>query len=169
MEGITKRETGEKGFWALWVIWAAMLGSLFIYVLICHHLGDEVRKNLRQDIPLELMRVIFYCVTIFEMLLIVFVRKRILGVRDTSPRPTSLEPPEPLNQSSALAKYTSAVIVSLALCESIGIYGVLLFFLGDTFQTLHIFIGIAALGMLFYRPKREELETLVIAMQSKPG
>ena len=39
----------------------------------------------------------------------------------------------------------------------------------DTFQTLHIFIGIAALGMVFYRPKREELETLVLAMQREVG
>lgn len=70
------------------------------------------------------------------------------------------------DQPSFLAKYTTAVIVSLVLSESIGIYGFVLFLLGDDFRTLYIFIGISALAMFFYRPKREELETLAIAMQS---
>jgi len=59
------------------------------------------------------------------------------------------------------------MIVSLALSESIGIYGLVLFLLGDSFQTLYIFISISALAMFFYRPKREDLETLAIAMQTK--
>ena len=167
MEGIPVRQTAEKGFWTLWVIWVAMLGSLLIYVFICHQLGDELRKNLRQDVPLDPLRIILYSATIFEMIFIVFLRKRILAAGGAVPEPMSPPPPEPSNQSSALAKYTTAVIISLALCESIGIYGLLLFFLGDTFQTLYIFIGIAALGMLFYRPKREEVETLAAAMQRK--
>ncbi len=58
------------------------------------------------------------------------------------------------------------MVVSLALSESIGIYGFVLFLLGDGFRTLYIFIGISALAMFFYRPKREELEALAIAMQS---
>lgn len=54
------------------------------------------------------------------------------------------------------------MVVSLALSESIGIYGFVLFLLGDSFGTLHIFVGISALAMFFYRPKREELETLAM-------
>jgi hypothetical protein len=59
------------------------------------------------------------------------------------------------------------VIVSLVLCDSIGIFGLVLFFLNDSFRTLHFFIGISALAMYFYRPKREEFETLALAMQTK--
>ena len=54
-----------------------------------------------------------------------------------------------------------ALVLCLALCESIGIYGLVLFFLGDTFQTLYTFVVISAAGMFYYRPKREELETLL--------
>jgi len=40
-------ETGsvelEKGLRILWIIWAAMLGSLFIYVFICHQAGLSFR------------------------------------------------------------------------------------------------------------------------------
>ncbi len=66
------------------------------------------------------------------------------------------------NQASPIARYATAMVVSLALSESIGIYGFVLFLLGDNFRTLHIFVGISALAKFFYRPKREELETLAM-------
>ena len=59
------------------------------------------------------------------------------------------------------------MFVSLALSEFIGIMGLVLFFLGDNFQVLYTFMAISALAMFFYRPRREELETLAIAMQPK--
>jgi len=74
----------------------------------------------------------------------------------------SAKPPLISNQASPIAKYATAMVVSLALSESIGIYGFVLFLLGDNFRTLYIFVGISALAMLFYRPKREELETLAM-------
>jgi hypothetical protein len=35
----TGRADFEKGLKILWIIWAAMLGSLLIYVFICHQVG----------------------------------------------------------------------------------------------------------------------------------
>ena len=61
----------------------------------------------------------------------------------------------------------AAMIVSLALSESIGVYGLVLFLIGDSFQTLYIFIGISVVAMFFYRPKREDLETLATAIHTK--
>jgi len=54
------------------------------------------------------------------------------------------------------------MVISLALSESIGLYGFVLFLLGDGFRTLYIFVGISALALFFYRPKREEIETLAL-------
>ena len=58
-------------------------------------------------------------------------------------------------------------LVSLVLSELIGIMGLVLFFLGDNFQVLYTFMTISALVMFLYRPKREELETLALAMQPR--
>ena len=55
------------------------------------------------------------------------------------------------------------MFVSLALSEFIGIMGLVLFFLGDNFQVLYTFMAISTIAMFLYRPKREELETLVMA------
>ena len=39
-----------------------------------------------------------------------------------------------------------------------GIYGMVLFLLGDSFETLHTFLILSAVAMLFFRPKRSEFE-----------
>ena len=157
----------EKGFQILWIIWAAMLGSLFIYVFICHQWGDGIRKSISPDLPLDLIRKILYGIAIVTLVMTHFIRKLMLSGGSGPSGPKSLEPPVLSNQPSPLAKYTIAMFISLALCESIGIYGFVLFLLGDYLKTLHIFIGISALGMFYYRPKREDLETLATAMQAK--
>jgi hypothetical protein len=46
-----KKQAG-KSFLTLWIIWAAMLMSLGIYVLICHVAGDQVRAGISPDMPL---------------------------------------------------------------------------------------------------------------------
>ena len=55
--------------------------------------------------------------------------------------------------------------LSLAISESIGVHGFVLFLLGGDFKTLYIFIFISAIAMLVYRPKVEELGQLAIAMK----
>ncbi len=153
----------EKGFLILWIIWAAMFGSLFIYVFICHQWGDQIRRTARANFPLDLMRKILYGVAIFTIFLTHILRKFMLTERSDGSGPISLKSSLLSNRPSFLTKYTTAMIVSLVLSESIGIYGFVLFLLGDSFRTLYVFMGISALAMSFYRPKREELETLAIA------
>ena len=165
MEGAPESLADEKGFRVLWIIWAAMLGSLFIYVFICHQWGDQLRPTMSPNFPLDLMRKILYGIALFTLLLTHFVRKLILVRRARETQPVSSLAPGTTNQPTLLAKYSIAMIVSLALSESIGIYGFMLFLLGDSFQTLHIFIGLSVIAMFYYRPKREELETLTTATQ----
>lgn len=167
MEEAAERGTNEKGFQVLWILWAAMLGSLFVYVFICHRWGDEIRQTINADLPLDLIRKILYGIAIVTLILPHFLRKLLLAGGSGTSGTNFLESPIPSNQPAPLAKYTIAMFISLALCDSIGIYGFVLFLLGDGLQTLHIFIGISALGMFYYRPKREDLETLAYAMQAK--
>jgi F0F1-type ATP synthase membrane subunit c/vacuolar-type H+-ATPase subunit K len=167
MVGIPVREANERSLLTLWVIWAGIFGTLFIYVFICHQLGDKIRSAASANFPLDLMRNILYGISIFTLILTHFLRKLILAGRPGGPGPMTSKPPSLSNQPSLLAKYTTAMLVSLGLSESIGIYGLVMFLLGESLQTLYMFMGISALAMFFCRPKREELETLAIAMQTK--
>jgi hypothetical protein len=167
MVEVPERGTDEKMLLTLWLIWAAMLGSLLIYVFVCHQFGEKTPQTESPDFPIGFLKNILYVVVIVTLFLTNFLRKLILAGRFGGSEYKLSEPGAGSNQLSLLAKYTTATIVSLALSESIGIYGLVLFFLGDSFRTLYIFIGISAVAMFFHRPKREDLEELAIAMHRK--
>lgn len=149
----------ERQLQVLWIIWAGMLGFLGIYVLICLLWGDALQLP-ASSFPIDLMRDILYGIAVLTVILTHFLRNFILRGRSGGPGPMSFQPPSPSDQSSVAGKYATAMIVSLALSESIGIYGFILFLLGDDLRTVFIFNGIAAIAMFFYRPRREELKTM---------
>ena len=162
MEKVSERKENVNRLLILWIIWGGIFGFLFIYVFICHQFGDEIRRNANLDIPLDLVRNVLYGVAISTLILTRFLRKFLLAGRSSGSESMSLNPPTPSAQSSSIGKYAVAMVVSLALSESIGVYGLVLFFLGESFRTLYIFIGISALAIFLYRPKREELESLAM-------
>jgi len=160
-------DSHEKRMLTLWILWAAMLGSLFAYVFICHRMGDRT-SPLGPDFPLALLRNILMGIAAVTLILTRFIRRLMLAERtgDAPPAapgalPASIDP-------AVYARYTTAMLVALAFSESIGIYGVVLFFLGDSFHTLYIFTGISAAAMLFYRPKNQEIEALA-RKATRPG
>ena len=162
MMEVSERKANENRLLTLWIIWAAIFGSLFIYAIICHQWGVKIRNTIGPNFPLDLMRNVLYGVAISTLILTHFLRKFLLAGRSSGSESMSLNPPTSSAQSSPTGKYAVTMVVSLALSESIGVYGMVLFFVGESFRTLYIFLGISALAMFLYRPKREELETLVM-------
>ena len=159
MLGPEEKEAIEKGFLLNLIIWGAMLASLFVYVLICHVAGDQIQQTHDPEFPIALIRNILMGIAAATLFLTYYMRRVMLRVRSNGP--DSLLK---FDHPTALSRYTSTVIISLALCESIGLYGLVLFLLGDDFQTLYIFIGVAAIAMYFFRPIKEELVELTLAM-----
>ena len=155
-----ERTAIDKGMQTLWVIWAAMLGSLFIYIFICLQLGEGLMGDEGAELPIGLLRKIFFVVAAAELIVSYYLRQFMLKGRSSAAAVNSARGSSSLNQPPFVGHYSAVVIISLAFSESIGIYGLVLFLLGDSFQTLYTFIGISALAMVFYRPKREELERL---------
>jgi hypothetical protein len=160
MMEVSERKANENGLLTFWIIWGAIFGSLFIYAFICHQWGVKIQQNIGPNFPLDLMKNVLYGVAISTLILTHFLRKFLLAGRSSGSESISLNPPTPSAQSSPMGKYGVAMLASLALSESIGVYGLVLFFVGESFRTLYTFLGISALAMFLYRPKREELETL---------
>jgi hypothetical protein len=142
-------ETLQKQFNIIRIIWLAMLVSLAIYLVICQLAGDAVRQGVGNDIPLDLMRSILIAISVAELLLIDFFRKR------------TLKPRRGAAPEAVVQKYSVTSLISYAIAESIGIFGMVLYFLGDRVHYLYMLIAISALTMVYYRPKFEELEALV--------
>ena len=155
-----EKDAIDKGMQTLRVIWAAMLGSLLIYVIICHQLGEGLLGAEGNGLSIDLLRKIFFGVAAAELIMTYYLRRYMLKGRSSVAGINTSRGSSTLNQPPFVGHYISVVIISLAFSESIGIYGFVLFLLGDSFQTFYTFIGISALAMVFYRPKREELERL---------
>ncbi len=90
-----------------------------------------------------MLRTVLYWVAILTLPLTNLIRHIQLRLNQTMPTPTP-----------AKNRYVLTVLVSILLCESIGLYGLLLFCVGDGFNTFIIFTGLSALGMFLYRPKQ---------------
>jgi magnesium-transporting ATPase (P-type) len=164
-----EKEAINKGMLTLWVIWGAMLGSLFIYIVVCYVLGEGFVSAEESNLPIGLLRKILAVIGVVVALVAYFMRRSILSGKNRIPQPKPVERTAEWNTIPFVAKYVAAVIVSLAMSESIGIYGFVLFLLGDSFQTLYTFMVVSALAMVFYRPKREELERLAMAYKKRDG
>ena len=146
-----------------------MVVALVMYIVVCYYLAENLQTRLSQDVPLEMVKNIFYGLTVGSLLLANFLKKLLLRVKIDQPHQTLIDPTPARHQPPFVTRYFNAVIVSLAMSESIGLYGFVLFFLGADFQTLYIFMAISAAAMIYFRPKIEELKELATAMGSTQG
>ena len=156
-----EKKVVERGMMALWFIWGAIFISLFIYVFIAHALGEEIRQVSMKESDLSLLRNILIVVGIFEIFIIHILRRFMLPKSPDEYKTGNREMAAHSEASSFLPLYTRATIITLALAESLGIYGLVLFFLGDSFHTLYLFMAVSAVIMFYYRPKKRELILLV--------
>ena len=160
MNGATSDQIRQK-FRTLWIIWGAILGSLLIYVLVCNVLGEVVRPGSASFSFLPTLRNIFYILAVLHLFLAFFLRKiMVSGEKAALSSGIPREKPGKKEQR-VLAKYFSAVIITLALSESIAIFGLVLFMLGDSLQNFYFFTVVSALAILYHRPKAEEIEQLL--------
>jgi hypothetical protein len=134
---IDEREK-NAGMTTLRIIWIAMLASLAAYLLAGLLAAPRIRATMGVG-SLSLLRPALYAVGLLTLLAAGHVRRLIQGAAAEMPR------------------YTSAVVASLAMCESVGIYGLILYLLGKSATDLFLLIGISAAAMVYYRPKEEDL------------
>ncbi len=137
----------DKSLAVIWIIWAAMLISLAIYVMICHQMGDEMRSDidLLPTSQISLLRYILAAVSVIELAVAWFIRRFVL---------------KRITAGTFLKKYAFIVMICLAVSESIGIFGMALYFVGDSISNFYAFISISALTMIFFRPRQDEFEQL---------
>ncbi len=143
------RDNLHRQYRTIQIIWAAMLSSLAIYAAVCHLAGDSLKQGIGEGIPLDLIRNILIGVSVSELFAIQLIRKQILTLQ------------KGMGQQNVIRKYLLASVISYAVCESIGIFGLVLYFLGSTEEILYSFIGMSALAMFYHRPVYEDLEDLV--------
>jgi hypothetical protein len=143
-----------------WLIQGIMLASLVVYVIVCITLGDQIQQPL-PEAQRVLIRTILYVVAIVTFPMTNLLRYIQLRLNQTMPF-SSIDP-----EGEAKKRYLVTVIVSMSLIESVGIFGFVMFILGDNFNTLYIFTGLSALGLFLYRPKVHEYAGIVKALTAE--
>ena len=138
-----------------WAVVAVMFVALAAYVAACHTLGGELQQHLPEQ-QRGLFRTIAYAVAIVTFPITNLIRHIMVRLNQTMPGDTLPK-----------RRYLTTIIVSMALMEGIGILGFVMYLLGDSFNTLYIFTGLAALGLFLYRPKPEEYLSIVEAFVAK--
>ena len=137
-----------------WVITGSMVFSLMMYVLLAHLLGAELQGTISlAEEQRILIRTVFYIVAIITLPMTNLLRHVMIRLNQTMPGPYS-----------PMRRYLVTVLVSMAMVETIGLFGLIMFVLGDDFNNLYIFTGMSALGMYLYRPKANEYRSIVEAL-----
>lgn len=155
MPGRIERERLKFDLFLPWATVAMIFTTLAIYVIICHMLGDQLQQHLPEQ-QREWIRTIFYGIAILTFPLTNLIRHIMVRLNQTMP-----------GNKLPKHRYLTTIIISMSLMESVGVLGFVMFLLGDNFNTLYIFIGLAVLGLFLYRPKPDEYLGIVETLAAK--
>ncbi len=143
-----------------WLFVGLMLLMLATYIIICHTFGEQIQQVMPEAQRLQL-RTLLYAVAIIIFPLTNLTRHVQMRLNQTMPC-TEADYPR-----VAKSRYLTTVIVSLSLIEMVGIFGLIMFIVGDGFNTLYIFSGLSTLGLFLYRPKIEEYIGIIEALAAQ--
>ncbi len=138
------------------VIGYGMIGTLLVFAAAVETLkaSNYETRGLLPGSTLEVIRYLFLGVTVIEFFAIRVVRRMVLS---GGGRVSGLSKPgDPL--LSKAQKLFSAAIVSLAFCESVGIYGLVLFVIGGSSFDFYLFIFLSLIFFALYFPKYSQWE-----------
>ncbi len=137
------------------IIRAVGLLSLIAIIVVCHYYADKIQLGI--DEPQRvIIRTILYVVAILTFPVMKFIRHVLLRLNQTSS-----------GDKSPKVRYRMTIIVSMLVAEGIGLYGLIMFILGDSYNTLYIFMMLSALAMYLYRPDPQEYRALVERLEAK--
>jgi len=136
-----------------WVIVGIMLTMLITYNIICHTIGTDIRINLAEE-QRVFIRSIFYVIAIILFPLSNLLRHILLRLNQTMP-----------GDNSAKNRYLMTTIITLATIEIVGMFGFVMFMLGDEYNSLYIFSVLGALGLFLHRPREQEYRQIIKALE----
>ena len=142
----------------------AMIFSLIIYVILVEFMKVDIKGN-TAPVIVEILRFLFFGLAFVEFFVIRFLRKQLLplkGVTESSSnRPQAFSP--------IIQKLFMATIITYALCESIAIYGLILFLIGGSRFDFYIFLILSLIYFAVYFPRYSRWEDWLKAVYANSG
>jgi hypothetical protein len=138
-----------------WLVCAAMLLLLLAYNIFCHFWAADIRSSLDEPDRI-LIRTLFYVIAIGLFPLTNLMRHILLRLNQTMP-----------GKKSAEQRYLVTIIVTQSMVEVVSLFGLVMFLLGDDFNTLYIFTLLGVVGIYLHKPKQSEFQAIVQALSAK--
>lgn len=154
-----ERQVVKQQWGTLRIMWGAILVALAAYIIIANVMGEEpaVGTGTQPGDPwwLTNLPALVLAVISAVILTVAFLVRRSAG------KPGSL-----LRRVSG--SHLGAAIISWAMCESVGILGLVVFLITGKFLWLYVFVGVSAGFLVILRPrKRELIDQVVLSRQNK--
>ena len=147
-----ERAAIDKGMMILNIIWIAMLFSLGSYLFVGIYATNTIQTSMDEK-AIQVLRNILYAISAITLIATKYINRVLLSKSTGQYQGTGIQNP-------AIGRYLTVMVVSLFLSDSIGIYGLILVFLGKSTTDLYMLVLIATMAMIYYRPKRDEVVRL---------
>ena len=151
----------DKGWAKIMIIWIALLSSLGIYLVVCTVIENQIPVSM-EGAPLERFKYILFGISALTLVGAYFFRKLLL--KNIS-RPAA-EGVGMAGLHPAVSKYLTSIVIIMALSESVGIYGVVLFLISKDAVSFYQLMSLSAIAMVIFCPKKAELIGVAEKMKS---
>ena len=135
------------------VIGAALVLAVFVYAV-----PVEVIRARRGGFagfapaaPVDTLRMLLVVATIADLVLVRFIRSRMLAASPGAARPSG-------NASPPTQRLFTASIVSMTMCLAVAVYGLVLFLIGGRPLDFYGFAVVSLLGLAVYFPRLRQWE-----------
>jgi hypothetical protein len=129
----------DKRLMILRIIWFALLMSLIVYLFVAIRVAANVQPSISEE-TFAILRTVLYVMAIVVLIATKYVRKLIMSGKSQVSQPVQAL------EHLAFQKYSAATVVALAMSRD-----------------LYLLILISAAAMVIYRPRKDEMLSLVQA------
>ena len=151
----------DKGWTKIMVIWVALLSSLVFYLVICKAVENQVVISMDAS-QLEVIKYALFIMSALTLACAYLLRKILMGKITRPVQGGAFQS----DTHPAVGKYLMIIIIVMVLSESVGIYGMVLFFISKDAMSLYQRMILSAAAMVVFRPKKEELIEVAEKMNS---
>ncbi len=143
------RYAADDDLRAHWFVVGGVVTMLGGYVLACQYFGPQMQIP-SEESQRVFIRSVLYAIAIVIFPLAILLRYIMLRLNQTMP-----------GEAPAAKRYLVTIVLTQTMTETVALFGLLMFVLGDDYNTLYIFSSMAALGIYLHRPKMEEYGRII--------
>lgn len=148
----------KKWLRKIWIGWAALLYTLFVYVRLCSMKESDIPYFAAAKLPLDTIKYICFGIGIVSLYFAYQYRRRWLRNGNVKLSSRVVERADRIKKPPIFLKYASDVLFTGGISVVSGFLGLLYLFISKDWRTLYISIVISAIALIYFKPNVREFE-----------